>query len=162
MFGSNKSLVKVGAPLRVSDAFGEMRSLMNQMFEGWDRGLPSVNFEQFPAGVAFAPKFELHETEAAVEISAELPGIAEKDVDVNVTRDALTIQGEKKVESRKEEKGALYTERSYGKFYRSMPLRWDIDREKVEATFKNGVLNVHMPKTTVAKNEARKVSIRQS
>ena len=164
MFGTQKNLAKVAPIGRGDDFFRDMRSLMDQMWGQWDSGLtvgmPSIANEKFPAGVNFAPRFEVHETENAVELSAELPGLEEKDVEVSVTKDALTIQGEKRLESKKEEKGTLYTERSYGKFYRSLPLRWDVDRERVEATFKNGVLNISLPKTAASKNEVRKVSVR--
>ena len=166
MFGTQKNLAKVAPVGRGDDFFRDMRSLMDQMLSGWDSGLtvglPSVVGEKFPAGVSFAPRFEVHETENAVELSAELPGLEEKDVDISVTKDMLTVQGEKRLETKKEEKGTLYTERSYGKFYRSLPLKWDVDRERVEATFKNGVLNINLPKTAAAKNEVRKVSIRSN
>ncbi len=164
MFGTQKNLAKLAPVGRGDDFFREMRSLMDQVWNNWDAGLtagvPAVSGETFPAGVSFAPRFEVHETDNAVELSAELPGLEEKDVEVRVTKDALTIQGEKRLESKKEGKGTLYTERSYGKFYRSMPLRWDVDRERVEATFKNGVLNINLPKTAAAKDDVRKVSIR--
>ncbi len=158
IFNRPVGLSKPGQTGRSDDLFRDMRQMMEQVWGGgWES--PALS-EKFPSGVAFAPRFEVHETESAVELSAELPGLEEKDVEVHVTREAVTIQGEKKLETRKEEKGALYTERSYGKFYRSLPLKWDVDRERVEATFKNGVLNVHLPKTTAAKNDVRKVSIR--
>ena len=160
IFNRPLGLTKPGQASRGDDFLRDMRQMMEKVWgNGWDVATPALS-EKLPSGVSFAPRFEVHETDTAVELSAELPGLEEKDVEVHVTREAVTIQGEKKIETRKEEKGALYTERSYGKFYRTLPLKWDVDRERVEATFKNGVLNVHLPKTTAAKNDVRKVSIR--
>jgi HSP20 family protein len=100
------------------------------------------------------------ETDKEIKVSAELPGMDDKDIDVSLTRDALTIKGEKKEE--KEDKGKDYykMERSYGSFTRSIPLPVEVDTDKVQATFKKGVLEITLPKTAKAIQETKKIPIK--
>jgi HSP20 family protein len=100
------------------------------------------------------------ETDKEIKVSAELPGMDEKDIDVSLTRDSLTIKGEKKQET--EDKGEDYyrMERSYGSFTRSIPLPIEVDTDKVQATFKKGVLEITLPKTARAIQETRKIPVK--
>jgi HSP20 family protein len=108
----------------------------------------------------FSPRVDAVETDSDIRVSVELPGIEEKDIDVTLTRDSLTIAGEKRQE--KEEKGRSYfrSERSYGSFRRSVPLPCEVDANKVDAVFRKGVLTITLPK--MVKAEARRrISIRR-
>ena len=92
------------------------------------------------------PALDMSETATQVILRAELPGMEAKDVDVSITGDMLTIKGEKKEESKKEEQNFYRMERRYGSFQRSVALPSTVDAEKVNARFKNGVLTVTVDK----------------
>ena len=132
----------------------EMGRLMENFFEGFDTGHFARRAD------SFVPQIDVVDTDKEIKISAELPGLDEKDIEISLTRDALTIKGEKREE--KEEKGKDYyrSERSYGSFTRTIPLPVEIDAEKVGASFKKGVLTVKLPKTKQVINETKKVSIK--
>jgi HSP20 family protein len=108
----------------------------------------------------FNPRVNVTEREKEFEITAELPGMAENDIDISLSRDVLTIKGEKKQET--EDKGDNYyrMERSYGKFSRVIPLPADrVDNDNVEATFKNGVLTIILPKLEEAQQISRRITV---
>ncbi|HEX9741440.1 MAG TPA: Hsp20/alpha crystallin family protein [Nitrospiraceae bacterium] len=100
-------------------------------------------------------RFDVAETEDAVELSAELPGIEEKDVDLTVCDGMLTIKGEKRVEEETKEKDYYFSERRYGSFVRTLPLPQAVDVGKIKATFANGVLKVNLPKLPEAKTKSK-------
>ena len=105
------------------------------------------------------PRVDIAETENNFLITAELPGIDEKNVDITLGDGTLTIKGEKK-EDTEEKQGEFYNrERSYGIFQRSFEIPELIDENKIEASFSNGVLTVKMPKTPEAKKEVKKIPI---
>lgn len=140
------------------EPFAFFRDEMNRLFDNFFRG---VDIEPFGKKfAAFSPNIDISETDKEVVISAELPGIEEKDIDVSLTKDSITIKGEKKEE--KEEKGKNYyrMERSYGSFSRTIPLPVEIDSDKTTAEFKKGVLTIKMPKTAEAIKETKKVQIK--
>lgn len=108
----------------------------------------------------FTPRVNVTEREKELEVTAELPGMAEDDIDITLSRDVLTIKGEKKQEV--EDKGDNYyrMERSYGKFSRVIPLPANVvDNENVEATFKNGVLIITLPKLEEAQSVSRRITV---
>lgn len=108
------------------------------------------------------PRTDVTETDEAVDVSVELPGMDEKDIDVSLSDDVLTIRGEKKAEREEKKKGYYLAERSYGSFYRSIPLPPGVDSEKAEARFKKGVLTVTLPKTPEAQAKVRKIEVKAS
>lgn len=108
------------------------------------------------------PRTDVTETDEAVDVSVELPGMDEKDIDVSLSDDVLTIRGEKKAEREEKKKGYYLAERSYGSFYRSIPLPPGVDSEKAEARFKKGVLTVSLPKTPEAQAKVRKIEVKAS
>lgn len=108
----------------------------------------------------FIPRVEVKETDKKILVCAELPGINEKDINVSLRENNLIIEGEKKSEKRKEEKGYFSSEFSYGTFYRSIPLHSEVDPENVEATYKNGILDVSLSKLEEAKQQTKRISIR--
>ena len=97
------------------------------------------------------------ENDKDVRISAELPGMDEKDVEVLMGDGVLTIRGEKKSEI--EDKDRAFSERSYGRFERRIPLGPDVDEDKVEAAFRNGVLTITVPKTAQAASPMKRIAI---
>ncbi|MFA5689747.1 MAG: Hsp20/alpha crystallin family protein [Kiritimatiellales bacterium] len=108
------------------------------------------------------PRFDISETAEAVTIDMELPGIEQKDIELTVKNSILTIKGEKKQEEKKEDKNVLVSERSYGCFERSLKLGTEIDTEKIEASFKNGVLTVTVLKNEPEKRKARSIEIKSA
>ena len=100
------------------------------------------------------------EDEDRFHIVVELPGMDEKDVEVVLSDNVLTVKGEKKVEVEETEKPYAYMERSYGSFRRSIPLDVEVVTDKIEATFDKGVLTIDLPKTAEAKKAFKKIPIR--
>jgi HSP20 family protein len=134
----------------------QINSLFDDFFSGFNvspRGLTSGGHG------AFFPSVDVKESDAEVTIQAELPGVDEKDISVTVTKDAVTIKGEKKEEKEEKEKNYYFMERSYGSFHRVIPLGEEAESDNAKASFKNGVLNITIPKSRKAKTEGIKVPI---
>jgi HSP20 family protein len=113
------------------------------------------------AGVAnIVPNIEISETDKAIEISAEMPGLERKDVEISIDDDTLTIRGEKKVEESQGDKNVQHSERSYGVFLRMLQLPPGIDPSTVQATMSNGVLRIVIPKP--AKPEPKKIEVKDA
>jgi HSP20 family protein len=100
------------------------------------------------------------EDDNAYEITAEMPGVEEKDVEITVKDDRLTLRGEKKSEKEEKKKDYHMTERSYGAFERSFHLPADVAADKIRADFEKGVLTLTLPKTPEAKSKERKIAIK--
>jgi HSP20 family protein len=134
----------------------QMNSLFDDFFSGFDvapRGL-AAGFG------AFSPSIDVKESDKDFSIRAELPGVEEKDIEVTVTHDGVTIKGEKKEEKEDKGKNYYYMERSYGSFNRTIPLSVETEADKASASFKNGVLNIIVPKAASAKAKGTKVPIK--
>jgi HSP20 family protein len=133
---------------------------MNRMFDDVFRG-----FDLAPFGTTRAldglgwPQIDIDETDKEVRITAELPGLDEKDVSLEITNGVLSISGEKRSES--EDKARRFSERYYGRFERRIPLE-DVEEDKASASFKNGLLTITLPKTAEAKNEVRRITINRN
>lgn len=135
----------------------QMNSLFDDFFTGFDitpRGFAAGGFG------GFMPSIDVKESEKEFTIRAELPGVDEKDIDVTVANDAVTIKGEKKEEKEDKGKNYYYMERSYGSFNRVIPLAAETEAGKAEASFKNGILNITIPKSSSAKAKGTKVPIK--
>jgi len=123
------------------------------------RGFDLAPFGTSRALNAFGwPQIDIDETEKEVRITAELAGLDEKDVSLEIANGVLSISGEKKSES--EDKARRFSERYYGRFERRIPLE-DVDEDKVSAAFKNGVLTITVPKSAEAKN-VRRIAINRN
>jgi HSP20 family protein len=133
----------------------EMNRLFDDVFHGFDLA-PFGFSERFSDRRMGWPNSEVSEADNEVRITAELPGLEEKDVDVQLANGVLTIKGEKKTET--EDKDRLFSERYYGRFERRIPVD-DIDEDKVKASFKNGVLTVTYPKAASAKQNVKRITI---
>ncbi len=107
----------------------------------------------------WAPAVDIYETENELVVKADLPDVNEKDLDVRVENNILTIHGERKFENKVSEDNYLRVERSYGSFSRNFTLANTVDTEAIKAEYKNGVLTVHMPKREEAKPKQIKVGV---
>ncbi|HLJ72442.1 MAG TPA: Hsp20/alpha crystallin family protein [Roseiarcus sp.] len=137
---------------RRSDPFFALQRDMNRLFDDFFRGFDLTPFSG-DHGAGW-PNIEVSETEKDVKVMAELPGLDEKDVQVDFANGVLAIKGEKKTET--DDKERLFSERYYGRFERRIPVD-DVDEDKVSATFKNGVLTVTMPKA--AQSKVKRIAI---
>ncbi len=142
--------------------FAAFQRDMNRLFDNFFGGFSLSPWESPERGIAqaFTPRVDVTETDREIKISAELPGMEEKDIEVSLTRDTLTIKGEKKGESEAKGRDYFRMERSYGSFTRSIPLPVEVDTSKAEATFKKGVLEINLPKTPKAIGETKKVQVK--
>jgi HSP20 family protein len=109
----------------------------------------------------FQPRVEVKESSADVRVSVELPGIDEKDLDVSISNNYLTVKGEKREEKEDNSSGYYRMERTYGSFHRSIPFPCEIDKDRAEATFKRGVLTVILPKTVNSQQQVKKITIKK-
>ena len=107
----------------------------------------------------FQPSTDVVDEEDAIRVTAELPGMDKDDITVNIDNDMLIIRGEKRNEDASKEKGVYRSERYYGYFERAIPLPADLDRDKVEAKFKNGVLTVRLPKLPEARSTTKQIPV---
>jgi len=135
---------------------------MNRLFDDVFRGFDLSPFGSRLADQALSghglgwPNIEISETSGEVTVTAELPGLAEKDVDVQLADGVLVIRGEKRSES--EDSDRLFSERYYGRFERRIPLD-GVDEEKVSASFKNGLLTIRLPRTEAQLANVRRITI---
>ena len=141
-------------------AFDPLTSFRRQMDELFDTFLSPAEGRSFAAPMERWPSIDLRENDQAYTVTADLPGLDPKDVELNLRDNILTISGEKRQEHREEDGGRTYTERTYGRFQRAIPLDGEIDVDKVEADFRNGVLTVTLPKNPKAAEKTRRIEIK--
>ncbi|HEX8078193.1 MAG TPA: Hsp20/alpha crystallin family protein [Chthoniobacterales bacterium] len=144
---------------REMDPFAQFRREIDQMFDGmlgdWTR---PMNLLDRKLG-SWMPQIDVRETGKEIRVTAELPGMEEKDIQVSLWDGALSIKGEKS-EEHEEDKGDVHrSERQYGMFERTIPLPAEVDHDKVKATFKKGVLKIILPKTKEAQSNRRLIQI---
>jgi HSP20 family protein len=108
------------------------------------------------------PAIDMSEDEKSYKITAELPGLDAKDVDLSIFGDMLVLKGEKRQESEQKNKNYHFSERAYGSFQRAFELPASVDRDKISADFSKGVLRIEMPKTAEAQRQPKKIEVRQS
>lgn len=137
-----------------NDPLRDVDRLFNRFFN-LSPGLLSGDTRQ-----EFNPLLDVHETEKEFLITLEMPGMNQEDIDISMSRDMLTISGEKKEEKEENAKGIYRVERRYGSFSRSIPLPDDcVEIDKAEASYKSGVLTVRLPKATGYKESVKKIPI---
>jgi HSP20 family protein len=143
------------------DPFLTMQRRMNRLFdEFWKDPMDMQPFEGFES--SFSPRVDMIEDEKEIRVTAELPGMDAKDIDISLQQDVLTLRGEKSSEH-EEKKGQYHRiERSYGSFERQIPLGMEVDSDKVEAEFKNGVLTVTLPKLAADVSKTRKIDVKKA
>jgi HSP20 family protein len=136
------------------------RNDFNRLFEQFFRDWGVSPWMTTEPTTMFVPKLDMRETPETVEVTAELPGMTTADIDLTVQDNYLVLRGEKKTEH-DETKGNFHrVERTYGRFERAVPLPAEVDVEKTNADFKNGVLTVTLPKSKKAKEAQKKIAIK--
>ncbi len=140
-----------------ADPFGTFQREMNRVFDEVFRGFPAASRGAATMG-GFAPSLDVHETEAGLEIAAELPGMSEQDVELRLEGDLLTLAGEKQAERKQDQGGLHMTERSFGRFQRSFRLPFRPDPNQVQAQFDKGVLRVALPRPQQQRSGGRVLS----
>ena len=125
--------------------FGEIESWQNKMNRLF--------------GIDFMPAAEMEETDNEIVVKLEIPGMEASDLDIQVTETSITIGGERKEETKIEEKAMVRSEFSYGKFERIIPLSAHIQNDKVKAEYKNGILILTLPKTEAEKHKIVKIKV---
>jgi len=154
----NRSRQALSDPAR--DPFASFRREMDRLFDDFwsDRRLPSPlgQFGQFGANW---PSLDFEETENEYRVTAELPGLEEKDVNLELRDNALIISGEKRSQTEEGDKSRRVSERFYGRVERVIPYDTETDPDKVAATFKSGVLMVTIPKNQNARSKGRRIQI---
>jgi Molecular chaperone (small heat shock protein) len=132
-----------------------LKDRMNRLFEDL---VSSPRFEESELiQSTWSPAVDIYETENELVLTAELPGVEEKDVEIKIEDNTLTLKGERKFEKETKEENYHRIERAYGSFFRSFSLPNYIDQEKISAEYENGLLRIHMPKKSEVK--PRKVKI---
>lgn len=132
------------------DPFAEMTRLQDQLFRINPAPQPSSDF-------AFRPTVDIFEDEGSIQLKADLAGVKPDDVHIEVENNVLTVRGERKMEHEEKKKGYHRVERAYGSFSRSFVLPDTVDSEKIDAAFKDGVLNLTLPKRPAAQKKQIKV-----
>lgn len=142
------------------DPFKELEDVSNRLNRLFGRSNSPVESEQNMLAVAdWSPSVNISETDDAYLIRGEVPGVKKEDVKVSVQDGMLTIQGERKMEKEEKNKKFHRVECSYGNFVRSFRMPDDADENKVKAEFKDGMLNVTLPKSAKAKSKSINVSV---
>ena len=136
----------------------EMNSIQRQLNRLFDDVLPSANWDSFD-NLAKIPAAELTTTEDTLHLKLEVPGMEAKDLDIQVMADRVAISGERKSETKSEENGRTRSEFRYGKFSRVIPLPVKIQNTNVTAEYKDGILNLNLPKSEEEKNKVVKINL---
>ena len=153
-----------GSPFTFMRRFSEE---MDRLFEdfGFGRGWLAPGFEggldrlRTLGGASWAPQVEVIEKDNQLIVRADLPGMSKDDVQVDIDDNSLVIRGERKTEREENEEGYYRSERSYGSFYRQIPLPGGVNTENATAEFRNGVLEVLLPTTNRAREERRQIEV---
>lgn len=139
----------------VPNVFSEMDDLVKKMWFGF----PFHNLQE-DMDIGWSPRLDVSETENGLEVVADLPGMEKKDIKVSLEDNLLTIQGEKKEEKESKDKQYHTIERRSGSFYRALRLPVEVEKDKVEAAFKDGVLTLRIPKSKEAKKKVAQIEIK--
>lgn len=143
----------------IAAVFGRLRDEIDELFE--DIAVPSRvrRVLHMPDGIDFSPAIDLKDDRDHYTLAIELPGLEEKDIDVEFADGVLSISGEKRAESEEKSDGCLISERSYGAFRRRLAMPRDIDPERIEAKYRRGVLHVTLGKDKNASERVRKIKV---
>jgi HSP20 family protein len=159
-WGRDKDKTPATGESQPNNPLAALQRDINHVFEDfWQRVEDGWKGRNNPVGM-FGPSTDISESDDSVAVEIELPGMSEDDIDISLSGDAMTIRGEKKLEHEEKRKGVYMSERSYGAFYRTIPLPPDVDTDKADATFKNGVLTVKLPKSEEAKAKVKRIPVK--
>ena len=155
-----KSLIPVGRQrgvARSDNPFASLQNEVDRLFENFTAGFPSLGNGMTNVTL---PNIDVSETDKEIEITAELPGLEDKDVQINVSDNVLTIRGEKKAEKEQKDKNYRLIERSYGSFERSLELPEGVNADAIKASIDKGVLKVVVPKPAPA--QSKKIEVKSA
>lgn len=139
----------------VPDVFNEMEDMIRKMWYGFPFHQMTEDID-----VEWTPRLDVSETDKDIEITADLPGMEKKDINVSLEDDLLTIKGERKQEKKESGKHYHSVERRYGSFYRSLRLPTEVQSAKINASFNDGVLKITLPKTKKAKKKVAQIEVK--
>ena len=151
MFG----IVPVRRRNELADPFRGMNELMQRLWEGF----PFGELAEKEFGTEWVPSVDISETDKQLTVKAELPGMTREDIDISLDENYLIIKGEKKQEKEETDKHFHRVERTFGSFYRSLRLPAGVEKDKIDATYKDGVLTVVLPKSEEAKKKITHVNV---
>tara|TARA_R110000751_G_scaffold234229_9_gene335768 strand:+ start:58008 stop:58502 length:495 start_codon:yes stop_codon:yes gene_type:complete len=154
LFASDKS---------VTSSFQSLQKEIDRVFDEFKKMAPRFDTENFPGiNGQITPKLDMSETDDTVEITAELPGVKEDDVDLSVSSNYLTLKGEKSASKEEKKKDYHLVERSYGSFSRVVPLSFEINPDDVKTDFSNGLLKITIKKPAEIIAKTQKIKIGKS
>ena len=166
----NESVSSRAPAVKTWQPFETLRREMNRLFDDFDGGFWRAPFRRSTFDVEpffrreiewpTTPAVDVSETDKAYEVTAELPGMAEKDIEVALANGTLTIKGEKREEKEEKQKDYYLSERRFGSFARRFSVPDGVDTNKIEASFQKGVLKVTLPKTAAAQQPEKKIAIK--
>ncbi len=137
---------------------GEIDRLRDEMDRLYERLFDWMPFRRFPIEGEWVPSVDVSETAKNIVVSAEIPGMDAKDIDVSLDGNVLTLRGERKQQKEEKEENFHRVERVYGSFFRSIQVPAEVDSSKVKASYKRGVLKITLPK--VKKQESKKIEVK--
>lgn len=152
-----RSLIPIGRDRSVASPFMSLQREIDRLFEDFSRGFPTIAGN---GATALMPSMDVTETDKEIEITAELPGLEEKDVQINIADNILTIRGEKKAEKEQKDKNYRLVERSYGSFERTLELPEGVNADAIKANISKGLLKVTVPKP--APTQAKKIEVKSA
>jgi HSP20 family protein len=153
-----KSLIPIGRDRSIAaNPFVSLQREIDRLFDDFTRGFPTLGGND---ATMLMPSIDVTETDIEIEITAELPGLEEKDVQINLSDNLLTIRGEKKAEKEQKDKNYRLVERSYGSFERTLQLPEGINADAIKANISKGVLKVTVPKP--APTQAKKIEVKSA
>ena len=159
---ANRALTPSDQPRRLSPfgrgSFPSFRREIDRLFDDFFSPAETRSFAEAQQSVW--PTLDVEETDQAYTVKAEVAGIDQKDIKLEFKDNVLELSGEKRDERKQESDGRTYSERFYGSFRRSIPFASEVDADKVEADFKNGVLTVVLPKNAQAQEKTRRIEIK--
>jgi HSP20 family protein len=156
-FMNLKSLIPIGRDRSVASPFMSLQHEIDRLFEDFSRGFPTIAGN---GATVLMPSMDVTETDKEIEITAELPGLEEKDVQINIADNILTIRGEKKAEKEQKDKNYRLVERSYGSFERTLELPEGVNVDAIKANISKGLLKVTVPKP--APTQAKKIEVKSA
>jgi len=146
--------------------FDSLRNQVDRLFRDFENGFLQTpfyrdidNLFRRDAGFSVSPAIDIAEKDKAFEVTAELPGLDAKDIDLQLSDGVLTIKGEKTEEKEEKSKDRHVSERRYGSFRRSLQVPASVDADKIEASYRSGVLTVTLPKSTEAQKRQKTIPI---
>jgi HSP20 family protein len=145
---------------RAGEPFTILQREVDHLFDEFTRG--SFLAPASESEVTISPRVDVSETDSTLEVEVELPGVDEKDIELTLSDNVLTIKGERKQEREEKKKDFHLVERSYGSFVRSISLPFEVDTNAVKANFSKGVLKVTLPKPAAVKAKTRRIEIKSA